>query len=126
VSVEVWVRARWGLGLCKTPSGCVEIGIFPCKSAVLREKPGFLGITGRWPDGGPPQGAPDGLVGHGTGLVERRPRLLIRHLEEKEKRQLLHIIAVGQTVIAENVAIIPKLLDECGGVAHGNAVFKPA
>jgi len=46
------------------------------------------------------------LVGHGTGLVERRPRLLIRHLEEQQKRQLLHIIAVGQTVIAENIAVV--------------------
>ena len=36
---------------------------------------------------------------------------LLSHLEEQQKRQLLHIIAVGQTVIAENVAIIPKLLE---------------
>jgi hypothetical protein len=28
----------------------------------------------------------------------------IRHLEEQQKRQLPHIIAVGQTVIAQNVA----------------------
>ncbi len=67
------------------------------------------------------QTGPGELLGHGGRLVERRTRLLIRHLEEQQKRQLLHIIAVGQTVIAENVAVIPELLDELGGVAsHRN------
>ena len=58
------------------------------------------------------------IPGHGTGLVERRPRLLIRHLGEQQKRQLLHRIAVGQTVIAETVAVVPKFLNEGGRVAH--------
>jgi len=48
------------------------------------------------------------------------------------KRQLLHITAVlsrrspakaeGQTIITENIAIIPKLSDKGGGIAHGNLV----
>ena len=41
------------------------------------------------------------ILGHGTGLVERRPRLLNRHLEKQQKRELLDVVAVGQTVIAE-------------------------
>jgi hypothetical protein len=38
--------------------------------------------------------------------------LLIRHFKEEKKRQLLDVIAVRQPVIAEDVAVIPELLDE--------------
>jgi hypothetical protein len=44
--------------------------------------------------------------------------LLVRHVEEQQKRQLLDIITVGQPVIAENVAVVPKFLDELLGIAH--------
>ena len=57
-------------------------------------------------------------LGNGRRLVKGRTRLLIRHFEEQQKRQLLHIIAVGQTIVEENVALVPKLLDEGVGIAH--------
>lgn len=64
------------------------------------------------------QAGPGVILGHGAGLVERRPRLFIRNLEEQQKRQLLHIIAAGQTVIAQDVAVVPEFLDERGRCAH--------
>ena len=45
-------------------------------------------------------------------LVERHPALLIRHLEEEEKCQLLDVIAVRQPIVAQDVAVIPKFLDK--------------
>src|SRR5712671_3162482 len=57
-------------------------------------------------------------LGNWRRLVERWARLLIRHLQEQQKRQLLHVIAIRQTIIAENVAIVPKLLDELGWITH--------
>ncbi len=64
------------------------------------------------------QYVPSETLGNGRGLVKRRPGLLIRHFEEQEKRQLLDVIAVGQAVIAQDIAIVPELLDELLGVAH--------
>ena len=55
-------------------------------------------------------------LGNGRGLVERRPGLLIRHFQEQQKRQLLDVIAVGQAVIAKDVAVVPELGNECRGV----------
>lgn len=57
-------------------------------------------------------------LGNGRRPVERRTRLLIRHLEEQQKRQLLDVVPIGQAVIPQDVAVVPKLLDEGGGVAH--------
>jgi hypothetical protein len=57
-------------------------------------------------------------LGNGRRLVERRPRLLIRHFQEKEKGQLLDVIAVRQPFIPQDIAVIPKFLDEGGGIAH--------
>ncbi len=53
-------------------------------------------------------------LGNGRRLVERRLRLLVRHFQEQQKRQLLDVIAVGQAVIAQDVAVVPELLDELG------------
>ena len=50
--------------------------------------------------------------GNGRRLVERRPALLVRHFEEQQKRQLLDVVAVGQAVIPQDVAVVPELLDE--------------
>ena len=53
----------------------------------------------------------------GDGFFEWRTRLIIRYLQAqyREKRdQRLHIIAAGKTVIAQNGAVIPKLLDWLG------------
>src|SRR5262245_34733101 len=49
-------------------------------------------------------------------LIERRPALLIRHLEEEQKRQLLDVVAIRQPVIAQDVAVVPKFLNELGGL----------
>ena len=58
------------------------------------------------------QALPIDVLGNRRRLIERRAALLIRHLEEEQKRQLLDIIAVRQPVIAQDVAVIPKLLDD--------------
>jgi len=50
---------------------------------------------------------------------------LIRHLEEEQKRQLLDVVAVGQPVIAEDVAVVPEFLNELLGlVSHAGANFQ--
>jgi len=52
-------------------------------------------------------------VGRGRLGLERSPG----HLEEEQEGQLLQVIAIGETVIPEDVAVVPKLLDE-GGSGH--------
>lgn len=47
-----------------------------------------------------------------------QPRLLVRHLQEEEEGQLLHVIAIRQAVIAQDAAVVPELGDEGGGVGH--------
>ncbi len=54
-------------------------------------------------------------------LVERRLRLLVRHFQEQQKRQLLDVVAVGQAVIAQDVAVVPEFLNESRRV-HLNSV----
>jgi hypothetical protein len=36
----------------------------------------------------------------------------VGHLEKEEIGELLHVIAVRETVIAEDVAIVPELLND--------------
>ena len=55
------------------------------------------------------------------GLVVRWPRLLVGHLEEEQKGELLDVVAVRQAVIPQDVAVVPELLDESGG-GHGAKV----
>ena len=57
-------------------------------------------------------------LGMGDGLLNGGLRLLIRHFQEQQKRQLLDVIAVGQAVIPQDVAVVPELLDELS-TAHG-------
>jgi hypothetical protein len=52
------------------------------------------------------------IFGNPRPLIKRSPALLIRHLEEEQKRQLLDVIAVRQPVIAQDVAVIPEFLNE--------------
>ena len=47
---------------------------------------------------------PIDVLGNRRRLIERRPALLIRHLEEKLKRQLLDIIAVREPIVPQDVA----------------------
>lgn len=57
-------------------------------------------------------------------FVEWWTALLIGHFEEEEIGQLFDIIAVGETVILENIAVIPKLLDELLRIAHSAVSFR--
>ena len=45
-------------------------------------------------------------------LAPRRLRLLVRHLEEQQVGELLDVVAVGEAVVAEDVAVVPELLDD--------------
>jgi hypothetical protein len=36
---------------------------------------------------------------------------LVGHLEEEEKGELFDVVAIGEAVIAEDVAVVPKPLD---------------
>jgi hypothetical protein len=56
----------------------------------------------------------DGPVFHGYGapLVVRRLCALVRHLEEQQIRELLDVVAVRHAVVAEDVAVVPELLDD--------------
>src|SRR5437016_4660964 len=60
-------------------------------------------------------------LGNGRKLLEWRLRLLIRHFKKQQKCELFNVIAVGQTVIAENVAVVPEFLDEL--VAHSDSLM---
>ena len=41
-----------------------------------------------------------------------QPRLLVRHLQQQEEFQLLHVVAIRQAVIAQDAAVVPELGDE--------------
>jgi len=57
---------------------------------------------------------------HDAGLVIGRVTALIGHLQEQKIRQLLHVVAIAHAIIAQNAAIVPKLLDEgVGGGVQG-------
>ena len=59
---------------------------------------------------------PSGTIGR---PIERRLRLLVRHLQEEQEGELLDVVAVGEAVVAEDVAVVPELLDDLvGGIAH--------
>ena len=49
-----------------------------------------------------------GALEAGGHLIDWRLRLLVRHFQEKEKRQLLDVIAVGEIVIPQDVAVVPQ------------------
>ncbi len=57
-------------------------------------------------------------LGHGRRLLVQL-RLLLRHLQEQQERQLLDVIPVRQPVIPQDVAVVPELLDELLGGSHG-------
>ena len=48
--------------------------------------------------------------------VKRRLALLVRHLEKQQKRQLLDIIAVGEPVIPQDIAVVPEFLNQLEGL----------
>ena len=58
------------------------------------------------------------VVGASGYSGEELLRLLVRHLQEEEARELLDIVAVGEAVVSENVAVVPQLLDDLLGVVR--------
>ena len=45
---------------------------------------------------------------------------LVGHLEEEQEGELLHVVAVRKTVVAEQIAVIPEFLNDSAGVVrHG-------
>ncbi|MEA2594697.1 MAG: hypothetical protein QOF01_1166, partial [Thermomicrobiales bacterium] len=45
------------------------------------------------------------------------------HLEEEEVGELLDVVAVGEAVVAADVAIVPEFLDDLSGVGGGHVVI---
>ncbi len=56
--------------------------------------------------------------GHDRRPRERRPRLLVGHLEEEQIRELLEVVAVREPVVPQDVAVAPQPLDEAVLCAH--------
>lgn len=55
------------------------------------------------------------VFGDGGLLVVRRAGPLVVHLKEEKIGELLDVVAVGNPVIAEKIAIVPNFADEIGG-----------
>src|ERR671926_1486893 len=64
----------------------------------------------------PEQAGPVVAVGHRRGTAPGRQGLLVGHLEEEQVGELLNVVAVGEAVVAEQVAVAPELLDDLLGV----------
>ena len=48
------------------------------------------------------------------------PLTLVGHLQEQQEGELLQVVLIGETVVAQDVAVRPELLDDpVRGVAHG-------
>ncbi len=63
------------------------------------------------------------VAGNLAGLVVRRLRPLVSHLEEEQVRQLFDVIAIAHPVIAEDVAVVPELLDDRGCIHYDVPLF---
>ncbi len=59
----------------------------------------------------------------------RRQRLLVGHLEEEQIGELLDVVAVGEPVVAQHVAVFPELLNDLSRVPirrHGSVPVRAA
>jgi hypothetical protein len=54
------------------------------------------------------------LGGNSGLLVVRRTGTLVVHLEEEKIGELFDVVAVGDPIVAKQVAVIPDLVDETG------------
>ena len=73
---------------------------------------------------GPVEGDERGPVealGHDAGQAE--VVLLVGHLEEQQVGELLDVVAVGQAIVAQDVAVVPELVDKHLGVGHTDFFF---
>ena len=65
------------------------------------------------------QALPVELSGNDGLAIERRLRLLVRHLEKQQKRDLLGVPHVRQAVVPEHMGEVPGLGDNLlGGITH--------
>ena len=55
------------------------------------------------------------VIGDGGLLVVRRAGSLVVHFEEEEIGELLDVVAVGDPVVTEEIAVVPDFVDEVGG-----------
>jgi hypothetical protein len=67
------------------------------------------------------QALPVEIFGNRGFFIERRLALLVRHFEEQQERQLLDIVAVGEPVVAQDVAVVPEFLNQLVGLIIGHA-----
>jgi hypothetical protein len=70
------------------------------------------------------QAGPVKPVGNDRRLPQRRLLSLVGHLEEQEQRQLLDVISVGQPVVAQDVPVIPELLNDLWKWLHIDGVAR--
>ena len=68
------------------------------------------------------QRLPVEVRGNECRAIERCPGLLVGHLEEQQVRQLLDVVAVGEAVVAKDVAVVPELLDQSLLISHRSSV----
>ena len=59
------------------------------------------------------QARPVAVLRDGRQLRPRRLRLLVRHLQEEQVGQLLDVVAVGEAIVPQDVAVVPELLTIC-------------
>lgn len=59
------------------------------------------------------QGAPAQLFRDGAGLAKQG--ILIVHFQEDEIGKLLDVIAIGNAVVAQDIAVVPDALNDGGG-----------
>src|SRR6266536_6141858 len=68
------------------------------------------------------QALPAVSLGNARRLVIGRLRALIGHFEEEQVGELLDIVAVGHTIVTQEVTVVPEALDDrlccCGHVKY--------
>src|SRR5690606_16151899 len=64
------------------------------------------------------------VIALGHDPIETELTLLLGHFQEQQIGELLQVVAVRQAVIAEDVAVVPQLVDDHLGVAHDAFAFR--
>jgi hypothetical protein len=70
------------------------------------------------------QALPIKFLRNRRALMERWPALLVRHLEEEQKRQLLDVISVGQPIVAQDIAVVPEFLNDLVRVLSHHVLYR--